>query len=54
MINKDSIIREEFEAGVIRSFINDIMDIDYCMTKLHLQTEEDFFKVVERYENGNK
>lgn len=43
-------ITEEFEQEVIKAYINDLVDIDYCMTKLELQTEEDFYKVLRRYE----
>lgn len=43
-------ITEEFEREIIRAYKDDLVDIDYCMTKLELQTEEDFYKVIRRYE----
>ena len=49
----NSIISEEFEAGVVRAYRRELVDIDYCMMKLHLQSEEDFLKVVERHKNEN-
>lgn len=43
-------IIEEFEREIIKAYKDDLVDIDYCMTKLELQTEEDFYKVLRRYE----
>ena len=42
-------IAEEFEEEVVRAYKSDLVDIEYCMTKLDLQSEEDFEKVLEKY-----
>lgn len=42
-------ITEEFEEEVVNAYKMELVDIDYCVTKLQLQNKEDFNKVLERY-----
>ena len=47
-------ITEEFEEEVVSAYRNDLIDIDYAINKLQLHSEQDFMKILERYENANK
>ena len=42
-------ITDEFEEEVINAYKLDLVDIEYCMNKLQLQSENDFYKILRRY-----
>lgn len=42
-------ITEEFEEEVVRAYNVGLVDEDYCMSRLDLQSMEDFEKVLEKY-----
>lgn len=42
-------ISEEFEREVIKAYKTNLVDMEYCITKLQLQDVDDFQKVLERY-----
>ena len=43
-------ITEEFEEEVVKAYRNGWIDVDYALTKLQLHSEQDFIKILERYE----
>lgn len=53
LLNIDRIYRtfisEEFEEEVVKAYRTGLVDIEYCMMKLDLQSEEDFNKLLEKY-----
>lgn len=49
-----SYITEEFEEEVINAYINGLVDMEYCINKLHLHDKNDFNKVLRRYKSYGK
>ena len=45
-------VNEEFEEEVIRAYMNDLVDMEYCICKLHLHDKNDFDKILRRYKNN--
>jgi hypothetical protein len=42
-------ITEEFEEEVVNAYKLGLVDMDYCISKLQLQSYDDFNKILERY-----
>lgn len=43
-------ITEQYEAEVVKAYKRGDVEIDYCLMKLQLHSQEDFMKILERYE----
>lgn len=43
-------ITEEFEEEVVNAYKLELVDIEYCINKLHLHCSDDFIKILRRYE----